>query len=98
LRARPPFQRQESRPKKDRKLIHRSRRVLEGTELCPVYDRKSIEMTLCVIKQNGLSFPPSILRENDFVQRLNPWRKDSAAGYPVIAHLYQEIFLEFLSS
>jgi hypothetical protein len=72
--------------------------MFQGTELCPGYGRKSIEINLSAIKQRGLSFSPSILRGNDVVRRPNPWRKDSAAGYPVTAHMYQENLLEPLIS
>jgi hypothetical protein len=70
--------------------------MFQSTELFPGYGRKLIEMVLCVIKERGLSFPPSILRENHVVRSPNPWHKDSAGGYPVTTRMCQENLLEFL--
>jgi hypothetical protein len=72
--------------------------MFQDTELCPGNGHKSIEMTLWVIRQRGLSFPPSIRNEDDVVRRPDPWRQDLAAKYLVTAHRCHETLLEPLIS
>jgi hypothetical protein len=55
-------------------------------------------MAFYLIKERGFFFPPSILREDGVVTRPNPWRKDSATGYPVTTQMCQENLMESLIS